>query len=149
MLTLKWKSDTTVPVEAECIRPDLLRNPALSNHTRKLWYDPTAYQRVTCDVPSLVADRCHFGNAGYNNVDSKGQFGLDFGAFKNFQITESVKVQFRWEMFNATNTPYFSSPRGLSFSSADTLISDGSRSGEIRGTRTPMRIQQVALKIFF
>ena len=74
---------------------------------------------------------------------------MDFGLFKNFAITESMKVQFRWELFNAANTPYFGAPGGIGFSSANVLVPDGSRNGEIRSTRTPMRIQQFALKFFF
>ena len=135
-------------VSDSAVRPDLVGDPHISNPTRKLWYNPQAFQRVTCDI-ELRQDLCHFGNNGYNNLDSKGQVALDFGAFKNFQVTESVKVQFRWEMFNATNTPYFGAPGGLGYSASDVIVPDGSRNGEIRSTRTPMRIQQVALKIFF
>ena len=131
------------------IRPDRVADGALSNATRKLWYDPKAFLRVTCDVPELVADRCHFGDSGYNILDSPGQVNLDFGLFKNFPITENVRLQFRWELFNAANTPYFGAPGGIGFSSADVLVPDGTRNGEIRGIRTPMRIQQFALKLFF
>ena len=102
------------------IRPDRLADGAISNPTRKLWYDTSAFLRTTCDVPELVASRCHFGNSGYNILDSPGQANLDFGLFKNFAVTETVRVQFRWELFNAFNTPYFRAPGGLSFSSADT-----------------------------
>ena len=101
---------------------------------------------MTCDVPELVADRCHFGDAGYNILDSPGQVNLDFGLFKNFPITENVRLQFRWELFNAANTPYFNAPTGIGFSSPDVLVPDSTRQGEIRGIRTPMRIQQFALK---
>ena len=131
------------------IRPDRLADGALDNHTRKLWYDPTAFLRTTCDVPDLVASRCHFGDSGYNILDTPGQANLDFGFFKNFNITETMKVQFRWELFNALNTPYFGAPGNISFSSSDTIVPDGSRNGEIRSTRTPARIQQLALKFFF
>ena len=131
------------------IRPDRLEDGAISNPTRKLWYDTSAFLRVTCDVPELVASRCHFGNSGYNILDSPGQANLDFGLFKNFEISETTRVQFRWELFNALNTPYFRAPGGLSFSAADVLVSDGSRNGEIRGTRTPNRIMQFGLKLHF
>jgi len=73
------------------IRPDRIADGALSDASRKLWFDPTAFQRVTCDVPELVADRCHFENAGYNILDSPGQVNMDFGLFNNFNITETVK----------------------------------------------------------
>ena len=135
-------------VSDSAIRPDLVGDPRLGNPTRKLWYNPQAFQRVTCDLPDRQ-DLCHFGNFGYNVLDAPGQVNTDFGFFKNFPITESMKVQFRWELFNATNTPYFGAPGGISYSSRDQLTPDGSRNGEIRGTRTPMRIQQFALKFFF
>ena len=135
-------------VSDSAVRPDIVGDPSVSNPTRKLWYDQTAFLRVTCDLPDRQ-DRCHFGNLGYNVFDSPGQVNTDFGLFKNFPITESMKIQFRWELFNATNTPYFGGPGGLGYSSRDVLIPDGSRSGEIRSTRTPMRIQQFALKFFF
>jgi len=130
------------------IRPDLVGTAQLGNPTRKLWYNPQAFQRVTCDIPDRQ-DLCHFGNNGYNNIDAPGQVNADFGFFKNFAITETMKVQFRWELFNALNTPYFGSPGGIGFSNTNQLTPDGSRNGEIRRTNTPMRIQQFALKFFF
>ena len=35
---------------------------------------------------------------------------LDLSLHKNFQITESMRVQFRAETFNFTNTPSFGQP---------------------------------------
>lgn len=130
------------------IRPDITRSPELDNPTRKMWYDPNAFQRVTCDIPGRQ-DLCHFGNLGYNVLASDGQTSLDFGFFKNIPISERFKVQFRSEFFNALNTPYFGAPSGLSYSSTNTLVPDGSRVGEIRSTRTPMLIIQFGLKLFF
>lgn len=111
-------------------------------------YNPSAFQRVSCDIPGRE-DLCHYGSSGYNILDAPGQANLDFGFFKNFNITETMKVQFRWELFNATNTPYFGAPGNVSFSSTNTITPDGSRNDEIRSTNTPMRIQQFALKFFF
>ena len=93
--------------------------------------------------------RCHFGNAGYNILDSPGQKNVDFGFFRNVQLTETVRLQIRSEFFNALNTPYFGEPLGASYRSRDTLVPDGPRDGEIRGTRTPMRILQFGAKIVF
>ena len=83
-------------------------------------------------------------------LDSPGQRRVDFGLFKNFPITEAIKIQFRSEFYNAFNTPYFNQPSSnLSYSSITQLTPDGSRQGEIRGTRQDMRILQFGLKLFF
>ena len=42
--------------------------------------------------------------------DCAGPNEVDFSLFKNFRITESKNVQFRWELYNATNTPPFNPP---------------------------------------
>jgi hypothetical protein len=130
------------------IRPDLVGNPHLSNPGRKLGYDGSAFQRVSCDILDR-ADLCHFGNYGYNVLDSPGQTTFDFGLFKNFAITERMKIQFRSEFFNAFNTPYFRQPQGLGFSSTNAIVPDGARVGEIRGTRQDMRVIQFGLKLSF
>ena len=35
---------------------------------------------------------------------------FDLSLFKNFEISETAKVQIRWEFFNAFNTPQFGNP---------------------------------------
>ena len=130
------------------VRPDLVGDPRLSDPTRKLWYNTQAFSRNTCDIPERL-DLCHIGTAGYNILDSPGQRNLDFSVYKNFSVTESVRVQFRSEFFNAFNTPYFGSPRGISYSNSTQLTPDGTTNGEIRRLRTPMRIIQFGLKLFF
>ena len=130
------------------VRPDLVGDARLSNATRKLWYNPQAFSRNTCRIPERL-DLCHIGTSGYNILDSPGQRNLDFSLYKNFRVTESVRVQFRSEFFNAFNTPYFGSPRGISYSNSTQLTPDGTRDGEIRSVRTPMRIIQFGLKLFF
>ncbi len=130
------------------VRRDQIGDPHLANPTRKLWFNTQAYQRNTCDIPERL-DLCHIGSAGYNTLDSPGQKNLDFSFYKNIPITETVKLQFRSEFFNAFNTPYFSNPRGVSFSSSTQITPNGSQDGEIRGVRTPARIIQFGLKLFF
>ena len=130
------------------VRPDLIGNPGLSNPTRKQWFDSQAFSRNICRIPERM-DLCHIGSAGYNILDSPGQRNLDFSLHKNFNVTESMRLQFRSEFFNAFNTPYFGAPRGISYSSPTQLTPDGTRDGEIRTVRTPMRIIQFGLKLFF
>jgi len=46
-------------------------------------------------------------NAGRNTVQLPGINNLDFSIFKNFRIRESMKVQFRVDMYNAFNHAQF------------------------------------------
>jgi len=98
---------------------------------------------------SARTDLCRYGNAGVAIFDSPGQRNLDFSMFKNFNVTEDVKFQFRAEFINAFNTPYFGAPNSIGFNSNTSIVPDGSRMGEIRTLRTPMRIIQFALKMYF
>ncbi len=51
------------------------------------------------------------GNVGLqSNVGPPGRT-LDFSIFKNFPITERIKLQFRSEATNIVNTPQFSAPQ--------------------------------------
>jgi hypothetical protein len=130
-------------------RPDRIRDGRLfGNATRRLWFDPSAFSRVTCNNPSRP-DLCRYGNAGRGILESPGQRNLDLSIFKNFEIRENWKVQFRSEFFNFTNTPYFNQPNGITFSTLTSLAPDGPRDGEVRSLRAPMRIIQFGLKVFF
>jgi hypothetical protein len=129
-------------------RPDRIADGELDNPTRALWYDPLAFRRVTCNIPDRL-DLCHYGSAGYNILEGPGQRNLDFSLFKNFVITERVKLQFRSEFFNALNTPYFGDPNNIGFATANSIVPDGTRMGEARSLRNPMRIIQFGLKLFF
>lgn len=131
------------------VRPDRIADGRLGDQaTRARWFDTSAFRRVTCNIPSRP-DLCHYGNSGKAIIDTPGQKNLDFSLFKNFQIREQMRVQFRSEFFNATNTPYFGAPSGITFSSLNSITPDGPRNGEIRSIRTPMRIVQFGLKFFF
>jgi hypothetical protein len=67
-------------------------------------------------------------------------FTWDFSLFKNFQVRESVRVQFRFESFNFTNHPNFGLP-------ADTIGT--SAVGTISDTVTSPRQNQFGLKLIF
>ncbi|MBI1355575.1 MAG: hypothetical protein GC160_14625 [Acidobacteria bacterium] len=129
-------------------RPDRIADGRLEDPTRKLAYDPLAFQRVTCQIPDRQ-DLCRYGNAGYNIMRQLPGHTFDFSLYKNIPINERMRVQFRTELFNATNTPYFGNPNGLSYSSIDTIVPDGARQGEIRSLQTDMRTIQFGLKFFF
>jgi hypothetical protein len=83
-------------------RPDRLRDGNLPADERTLhrWFDTGAF--------ALALG--HYGSSGRNILRAPGLVNLDFSLFKNFPITESKLLQFRWEMYNATNTPPFNPP---------------------------------------
>lgn len=130
------------------IRPDRIADGRLENPTRQLWFDPQAFRRVTCNIPSRP-ELCRYGTNGYNTMRAPGQANLDFSLYKNFRVKERYQVQYRWELFNATNTPYFGDPIGIGFATINSVVPDTARMGEVRGLRIPMRRMQMGLKLFF
>jgi hypothetical protein len=94
------------PLADECSRctrrPDRIADGRLSGKERTLqrWFDTSAFRPVTG----------RYGNSGRNILTAPGLASLDFSLFKNFRVTESKNLQFRWEMYNATNTPPFNPP---------------------------------------
>jgi hypothetical protein len=130
------------------VRPDQVSSPYLDNPTRAQWFNPQAFSRVTCNIPNRQ-DLCRFGTFGYNVLSGPGQTNLDFSVFKNFAFKERFNIQFRAEAINATNTPFFGDPGGIGFTNNNQLIPDGTRMGEVRSLRNPMRIMQFGLKLMF
>jgi len=65
------------------------------------YFDPLAFRPVTT---------ARFGNAGFNSMRGPGVVNMDLGIFREFAIKERLKLQFRVEAFNATNTPHFALP---------------------------------------
>jgi hypothetical protein len=81
-----------------------------------------------------------YGNAGRNLIYGPGITKFDISLFKNFPIHERMKLQFRFEMFNALNHANFSNP-------AATLTT--SSFGNITSTSTPPRNIQLGAKFLF
>jgi hypothetical protein len=71
------------------------------------------------------------GNLGRNILRSDGIGNLDLGLIKNTRITEGQNLQFRAELYNATNTRNFGIPPGT-VSSVDFLHQWGTDGGNRR-----------------
>lgn len=85
--------------------PDLIRNPNLDKRTVDLFFDTAAFVRVP-------AGTNRFGTAGRNVVIGPDYKNLDVSLFKNFRLTERLRTEFRWEIFNALNHANFDNPGG-------------------------------------
>lgn len=86
---------------ADQVKPEVKKLGGIGAGTP--FYDPTAFMPVTT---------ARFGTVGFNTLQSPGTSNLDLGIFREFRITEGIKLQFRAEAFNATNTPHFAAPGG-------------------------------------
>ena len=82
-------------------RANLVGDPRSTGGTADMWFNTAAFA-----VPGPML----FGNSGIGILDSPGRHALDTGLMKNFYVTESKYVQFRWEMFNATNHVNLNTP---------------------------------------
>jgi len=88
---------------------------------------------------------CGFGDTGKNAYFGPGVFGINASIMKNWVLKEGKTFQFRWDAFNATNHPNFSTPS----SNVDSgTPANGGTFGLISGSNSP-RIFQGALRITF
>ncbi|MCZ6515519.1 MAG: hypothetical protein O6850_06615 [Acidobacteria bacterium] len=95
------------------LRPNLVSNPELSSSRKGApaeggvrgiqWFDPGAF---------VVPDKFTLGNASRTlpGLASPRLINFDFSIMKNMVIHEQTTLQFRFELFNAFNTPHFGVP---------------------------------------
>ena len=81
-----------------------------------------------------------FGNSGRNTLRGPALEDLDVSISRNFTITERIRLQFRAEAFNLTNTVAFGLPNAN--------VSGGSP-GVITSLAADPRIMQFALRLSF
>lgn len=107
------------------------------------YFDPNAFAPVTA---------VRFGNTGRNILRGPGFVNLDAGLFRTFSISERVKLQFRAESFNSTNTPHFNNP-GASVSAATRNTDNSIRTlggyTEITSALADERQFRLALRVSF
>ncbi|MCI0392533.1 MAG: TonB-dependent receptor [Acidobacteria bacterium] len=121
------------------LRPDQLRQPSISGMVGPgtTWFETTAFANP---IPAGAAPR--YGTAGRNSLRGPGYFNYDFSIFKNFQIREGMRIEFRTEFYNLTNTPKFGQPNSnFSQSSFGSVTTTFNNAGE--------REVQFALRFLF
>ena len=112
--------------------------PVLSNYRDTLQYlNPAAFARVP--VASVTGTPIRPGNLGFGMVRHPGLWNLDFSLAKNVRIRESMQLQVRTDMFNATNHTNLS---GLRTSVNDTFF------GQLLSTRGA-RVVQLNARLTF
>ena len=108
------------------------------------WFNTSAFVRSKFEGSTAdglyVPGTMGYGNAGTALFDAPALKTWDFALFKDFQINENHKVQFRWEAFNFTNSPQFNGP-SRALGAADF--------GRIGSTAVNNREMQFALKYMF
>jgi len=123
----------------ENTRADRLRDGALPASERSIarWFDLDAFSNPGFRL---------YGNGGRNILYGPGTRTLDFSVFKNFEILEGKRLQFRAETFNISNTPQFNQPTAsIGAANSGRILSAGS---EATLQRTQRQVQ-LALKLIF
>ena len=115
-------------------RPNVIAGTPLvpANQSVNRWYNPAHF---SYPAPGT------FGNSGRDILEGPGMVEIDFSLFKNFQLSERFRVEFRSEFFNIVNHPNFQSN---SISSGFDSTSAGALTAA-----NPSRQIQLALKLFF
>jgi len=120
-------------------RPDLIGNPDISEQDRDQWFQGG----IGPGSPWAKAADGQFGNAKRGSLRGPSFFQTDLSIFKNFRITETVKAEFRAEVFNLFNHVNL----GLPVSEVDSA-----NAGRISGLQFPnarMRQWQFGARIKF
>lgn len=102
-----------------------------------LFSDPGfAFDSFSNTLPGGVGSR--------NNIRGDGFFTLDMGLAKSWKIVENHRLQFRWEVFNVTNSVSFDPTNivGLDLDSRNTF-------GKYGGTLSSPRVMQFGLRYEF
>ena len=143
-------------------RPDLIGNPydfsnavnegcPSNKQTIQCWYNPAAFA-----IPALATGQTFshlYGDARRGSLRGPAIYNVDASLFKNLNLGERFKLQFRAEAFNLFNTPEF----GIPYAAVDqtgapatsTAPLTPSLSGSITSTVHASRELQLALKLSF
>jgi hypothetical protein len=132
------------------VRPFL--NPAFTGPiiegTPTQWFNPAAF---VAPPPNSG----FFGNLGRDTLIGPGLAVWDFSAIKDTTIHESIKLEFRAEIFNLLNRANFTTPNLITFTPAPsppnppgTAIVSGT-AGVINSTSTTSRQVQFGLKVLW
>ena len=115
-------------------------------HNYTQWLNPSAFAEPPAATTIGQTDYSPLGGQ-QEQVRGPNFSNLDSSVLKNFKFTETLRLQFRAEAFNTTNTPPFAQPTSqLNFTTTKfSSITSTKNSNENNGART----LQLALKLFY
>jgi hypothetical protein len=111
-------------------RPNVSGDPNDGPKTSQKWFNPAVFS-----IPGQFT----FGNTPRNSVNGPGLVDLDASLQKEAALRESLKAQFRFDVFNVLNHPNFNLPG---------RIFGASTFGAITSAQDPRELQ-FALKLMF
>lgn len=109
-----------------------LRELNVPERTPVRWFNPAA---ATAPAPFTIGNAPRFAP----NLRADGTHHADVNLAKNFQVRERVRIQFRAEAYNITNTPQFSPP-GLTVGAADYAQINGTRFSDRRNIQFGLKV---------
>ena len=113
-------------------RPDRIADGRISDWSLERYFDIAAFRS-----PAPFT----YGNAGRNVLRGPGVKTWDVSLIKDTQLTDRLRLQWRTDFFNASNTPQFNSP-------GNTIGTP--QAGQISSTRFATNRQiQLVMKLFF
>jgi hypothetical protein len=119
-------------------------NPAAGPHNVSQYWNPAAFYNPAVTASTGQSNLLPLGGAP-TQVYSPNLRRLDAALHRSFHITEQVRAEFRGEVYNLLNHPFFAQPSNLNFL-------DNTNFGQINSTRdnpNDARTIQFALKFYF
>jgi hypothetical protein len=114
-------------------RPDLLKDPRISNPTVARFFDVSAFQ-----IPNANT----FGNSGRNVIAGPGLRNVDVALVRTLRPSDLTRAQLRADFYNVFNHPNFVAPPTMQ------NFVDSSDFGALLVARSP-RIVQIGLKFLW
>ncbi|MBI4474688.1 MAG: hypothetical protein HY646_18600 [Acidobacteria bacterium] len=120
------------------LRPDMVCDPRLDNPTPERWF------KTECFVHP--GDR--FGTAGRSVITAPGTNNWDLSLIKNTQWSDDVRLQVRFEFFNAFNRPQYFAPNVTFVPGAAGATTSSTAFGRITQAGDARQIQ-LGLKLYY
>jgi hypothetical protein len=114
-------------------RPDLIGDPRIDNPSPSRFFNPAAF---------AAPEAGSFGNSGRNVITGPGLRNIDIALLRVFRSSDTTRMQFRLDAFNAFNRPNFAAPPSLQ------NLADSPDFGALFIARSP-RILQFGLKFLW